>query len=52
MDTSGSSRNAILGLIAFFVIGAVLLSRVNVERGQRAAEEADAASLQSELAHA
>lgn len=39
---SGSSRNAILTIIAFFVIGGYLLSRVNVEEGQRLAREADA----------
>jgi UMF1 family MFS transporter len=36
---TGSSRNAILSLIAFFVAGAVLLSKVDVEQGQRAARE-------------
>jgi UMF1 family MFS transporter len=39
--TTGSSRNAILGLTAFFVIGAWLLSRVDVERGQRTARAAE-----------
>ncbi len=37
--TTGSSRNAILSLILFFVIGAVLLSKVNVEEGQRTARK-------------
>jgi UMF1 family MFS transporter len=36
---TGSSRNAILSLIAFFVAGAALLSKVDVEEGQRAARE-------------
>lgn len=35
--TTGSSRAAILSIIAFFVIGAVVLSMVNVTEGQRAA---------------
>jgi UMF1 family MFS transporter len=34
---TGSSRSAILSVIAFFVVGAVLLARVNVSEGQRAA---------------
>ena len=33
---TGSSRNAILSVIAFFVVGAVLLAFVDVEEGQRA----------------
>jgi MFS transporter, UMF1 family len=40
--TTGSSRNAILSVILFFVVGAILLARVDVEKGQRAAREADA----------
>jgi UMF1 family MFS transporter len=39
---SGSSRNAILTIIAFFAIGGYLLSRVDVQEGQRVAREADA----------
>ena len=39
---TGSSRNAILSVIAFFAIGAVLLAFVDVEKGQRAAREAEA----------
>ena len=38
---TGSSRNAILSVIAFFAIGAVLLAMVDVEKGQRAAREAE-----------
>lgn len=36
---TGSSRSAILSVIVFFVVGAVLLTRVNVSEGQRAADE-------------
>jgi MFS transporter, UMF1 family len=38
---TGSSRNAILSVVAFFVVGAFLLVFVNVEEGQRAAREAE-----------
>jgi UMF1 family MFS transporter len=38
----GSSRLAILSVIAFFVVGGVLLYGVDVEEGQRAARAADA----------
>lgn len=38
---TGSSRAAILSVIAFFAAGAWLLARVDVEAGQRAAREAD-----------
>jgi UMF1 family MFS transporter len=40
---TGSSRGAILSIIAFFVVGGVLLHFVDVEQGQRAAREAEAA---------
>jgi UMF1 family MFS transporter len=43
----GSSRPAILTLIAFFVIGGYLLTRVNVEEGRRVAQEEDAIFLGS-----
>lgn len=36
----GSSRNAILSLVVFFIAGMIVLSRVNVDEGQRAAREA------------
>jgi UMF1 family MFS transporter len=36
---SGTSRNAILSVLAFFVIGAALLTLVNVDEGRRAASE-------------
>ena len=38
-QTMGNSRLAIISLIIFFVIGAALLSRVNVEEGVRAASQ-------------
>lgn len=41
---SGSSRNAILSVIAFFAVGAALLAKVDVGAGQRAARAADAAA--------
>ncbi len=34
---TGSSRSAVLGMIAFFVVGGYLLSRVDVEEGERVA---------------
>jgi UMF1 family MFS transporter len=36
---TGSSRNAILSVIAFFAVGAAILAFVNVEEGQAAARE-------------
>jgi len=39
---TGSSRNAILSVISFFVVGIILLSFVNVEAGERAARAAEA----------
>jgi len=38
---TGSSRNAILSVIAFFAVGAAILARVNVGEGQRAARAAE-----------
>jgi UMF1 family MFS transporter len=38
---TGSSRNAILGVISFFIVGAIILSRVNVAEGRRLAREAE-----------
>jgi MFS-type transporter involved in bile tolerance (Atg22 family) len=40
---TGSGRLAILALSVLFAAGALVLSLVNVERGQRAAREAEAA---------
>jgi MFS transporter, UMF1 family len=39
---TGSSRASLLSIILFFVAGGLLLSRVDVEAGQRAARAADA----------
>jgi UMF1 family MFS transporter len=39
---TGSSRGAVLSVIAFFVVGGLLLSLVNVEEGRRVAREAEA----------
>jgi UMF1 family MFS transporter len=41
---TGSGRPAILALVVFFVVGAGLLTLVDVERGVRAAREAEAAA--------
>ena len=38
---TGSSRNAILSVILFFVVGAILLWMVDVKEGQRVAREGD-----------
>jgi len=37
ISLTGSSRNAILSVILFFAVGALLLSKVDVDEGQRAA---------------
>lgn len=42
---SGSSRVAILWVIAFFVVGGALLAFVNIPEGERAAREADARTI-------
>jgi UMF1 family MFS transporter len=44
LSLTGSSRPAILSLVVLFLIGAVCLSRVDVERGRRVAREAEAAA--------
>ncbi len=41
---TGSSRNSILSVIGFFVVGGFLLAFVNVAEGRRAARAADAAT--------
>jgi MFS transporter, UMF1 family len=41
---TGSSRNAILSVIAFFAVGAAILALVDLEEGQREAQAADAAT--------
>jgi UMF1 family MFS transporter len=40
----GSSRPAILSIVVFFVVGIILLQRVDVDEGRRVAREADAAA--------
>ncbi|HEY6099300.1 MAG TPA: MFS transporter, partial [Anaeromyxobacter sp.] len=42
LAATGSSRPAILTLVLFFALGALLLSRVDVERGRRAARAEEA----------
>ena len=42
--TTGSSRGAILSVIAFFVVGAAILSRVDVAAGQAAVRDANASA--------
>jgi UMF1 family MFS transporter len=44
IHVTGSSRNAILSVIAFFVVGAALLAMVDVDEGQRAARAPHVAS--------
>jgi MFS transporter, UMF1 family len=41
VSQSGTSRNAILSIVAFFVLGAVVLVFVDVDEGRRAALEAE-----------
>jgi UMF1 family MFS transporter len=43
--SSGSSRPAVLSIVAFFVVGGYLLTRVDVVEGRRRAAEEDAAVL-------
>lgn len=43
----GSSRPAILSIIAFFIIGGLLLAAVNMEEGRKVAEAEDAAFLRA-----
>jgi len=45
IGATGSSRGAILSLILFFLTGGALLAMVDVEKGQRAAREAEARAL-------
>jgi UMF1 family MFS transporter len=42
LSATGTSRPAILGLLVFFVVGGILLAFVDVDRGRRAAVEAEA----------
>jgi UMF1 family MFS transporter len=43
---TGSSRNAILSVIAFFAVGAAILVFVDLEEGKRAAQAADAMAVE------
>ena len=52
IGATGSSRNAILSVILFFVAGAVVLSFVNVEEGERAARAAEAQTREAQAARA
>lgn len=45
--TFGSSRPAILSLILFFIVGIILLSRVDVEKGRQVAQADDAELLRA-----
>ncbi|MBL8144364.1 MAG: MFS transporter [Acidobacteria bacterium] len=44
IGATGSSQNAILSVIIFFVVGALILARVDVAEGQRLAREAESAA--------
>jgi UMF1 family MFS transporter len=44
IEATGQSRQAILAVLGFFIIGAAILAFVDVEAGRRAAREADAAT--------
>lgn len=46
---TGSSRGSILAIIAFFVVGAVLLALVDVEEGQQLARAEDRADVLAEV---
>ena len=41
VSQSGSGRNAILAVVAFFIVGGLLLTRVDVDTGRRAARDAE-----------
>jgi UMF1 family MFS transporter len=41
----GSSRPAVLSIVAFFLVGGYLLTRVDVEAGRQVAQAEDAALL-------
>ena len=42
VESTGSSRNAILAVLVFFIVGGGLLAFVDVEGGRRVAREAEA----------
>jgi UMF1 family MFS transporter len=41
VDATGESRNAMLAVLGFFVIGGAILSFVDVDAGRRAARQAE-----------
>ena len=41
VNATGESRQAVLSLVVFFIIGGLLLSRLDVEKGRRQADEAN-----------
>jgi UMF1 family MFS transporter len=45
--TFGSSRPAVLSIIAFFIIGGLLLTRVNIAHGRQLAKDEDQALMQA-----
>ena len=47
---TGSSRNAILSVIAFFAVGAIILAFVDLDEGRAAARAAEAAATQPSAA--
>jgi UMF1 family MFS transporter len=50
--TFGSSRPAVLSIVAFFVVGGFLLTRVDVEAGRKVAREEDEAAMRTNAAFA
>ena len=52
IGSTGSSRNAILSVILFFVVGAIILTFVDVDEGERAARAAEADTHAESLARA
>ena len=44
----GNSRPGILSIVIFFVVGIILLARVDVDEGRRAARATDAAVLHAQ----
>ena len=51
ISLTGTSRAAILSVIAFFVTGGLLLFLVDVQEGQRSARQAEAQAVQAEPDH-
>lgn len=49
VTAAGSSRTAILAIASFFLIGGYLLSRVDVDEGQRRAREEEEAAVRGEM---